>query len=99
MRTDQTFEQELDSLPICETKKDGDSHPAPATESVQGTHDTAIGIAAAITLEVTIVLHAVGRTTNNDTGAPKSLATQAERAAAAKQLFLPARRHFFLCYW
>lgn len=78
--------------------KDKDLQPAPATKSVQGTDDTAISIAAAVFLHVTIVFHAVGCTAHNNTGAPESLATQAKGATAAHQAFLKTRRHVSW-YW
>jgi len=68
----------------------GDLHPAPATESVQGTEDTTVSIAAVVLLHVSVVLEAVCRAAQDNTGAPKTLATEAEGAAAAHQAFLPS---------
>lgn len=69
----------------------GDLHPAPATESVQGTGDSAISVAAAVLLHVPVVLETVCRAAYHNTRTPKTLATKAEGAAAAHQAFLPTR--------
>ena len=67
-----------------------DLHPAPATESMQGTEETAISIAAVVPLHVSIVLETVCRAAHDNTRTPKTLTTQAKRAATARQALLPS---------
>lgn len=56
----------------------GDPHPAPATESMEGTKGTTISIAAIVLLHVPIVLEAVCCAAYNNARAPKTFATQAK---------------------
>lgn len=50
-------------------------HPTPATESMQGTEGTTIGIAALVRLHVPIMLETVCCPAYDNTRTPKTLAT------------------------
>lgn len=64
-------------------------HPTKATHDMQRAENTAVGVAAAVTLHVTFIPHAVGGPAEDDTRAPVTLAAEAEGTAAAHEAFLP----------
>lgn len=71
-----------------------DLHPAPATESMQGTEGTTIGIAALVRLHVPIVLETVCCPAYDNTRTPETLATQSEGTATTPKALLKTGRHF-----